>query len=346
MAKDQAALAAAVSTIERTHGKNAIMTLGAPPPAYGEDIVLAMSTGSLGLDLATGIGGYPKGRVVEIYGPEASGKTTLALHAIAAAQRAAGGAVALIDMDHTFDVAYARAVGVIVEKLLVSQPDTGEQAFDIAEVLTRSGAVDLVVFDSVPNLAPRAELEGEIAADDVGLRARLMSQTLRKLTAIAHRTGSTVLFVNRLKKAGASTYGDYGSAGSNALKFYASMRIDVRRIGFVADESTVATGPLLGRTQVKIAKNKCAPPFTQAEFSILYAEGIDTAGELLDLGVACGVIGDVSSGSAPTSDRVYMFGGVSLGRDREGARSCLRVHADIAATLRQAILATPTPGCV
>ena len=342
MAKDQAALAAAVSTIERNHGKNAIMTLGATrEPA--EEVVLATSTGSLGLDLATGIGGYPKGRVVEIYGPEASGKTTLALHAIAAAQRD-GGVVALIDMDHAFDVAYARAVGVIVEKLLVSQPDTGEQAFDIAEVLTRSGAVDLVVFDSVPNLAPRAELEGEVAADDMGLRARLMSQTLRKLTAIAHRTGTTVLFVNTLRR---SSTAPYGETSSNALKFYASMRIDVRAVG----ERTVTAGggvpDVHGKfVKVKVVKNKCAPPFTQAEFSILYAEGIDTAGELLDLGVACGVIGDVSSGGAPTSDRVYMFGGATLGRDREGARSCLRVHADIAATLRQAILAAPAPGRV
>lgn len=304
-------------------GKKAIMTLGDTTRDPSEEPVPVISTGSLGLDLATRIGGYPKGRVVELFGAESSGKTTLALHAIAQAQRV-GGVVAFIDSDHAFDVTYARAVGVDVGKLLVSQPDTGEQAFDIAEVLTRSGAVDLVVLDSLPNLTPRSETEGETSPDDTGLRARLASQALRKLTAVAHRTGTTVLFVNTLRKSSSTVWGT--ATTCNALKFYASMRVEVRRI---LHEET--NGTAVPRTRVKVVKNKCAAPFTEAEFSILYGVGIDTLGELLDLGTACGVV--------ERTGGVYTFSGSSLGRGRDRAKETLREVPELATTLRHAIVA-------
>ncbi len=270
------ALKGVMAAVEKQFGKGAVMTLGDdedPEP------VATISTGSLALDLATGIGGLPRGRIVEIFGPESSGKTTLALHAIAQAQRA-GGVAAFIDAEHALDVAYARAVGVETEKLLVSQPDTGEQALDITEVLVRSGVVDLVVIDSVAALTPKAELEGDMGDAHMGLQARLMSQALRKLTAAAYRGGTCLMFLNQLRqKIGVQFGSPETTTGGNALKFYASMRFDVRRIGQVK----VGDEPVGGRTRVKLVKNKCAPPFTEAEFEIRWGTGIDAMSELLDL---------------------------------------------------------------
>jgi len=250
-----------VASVEKQFGKGAIMALG---DEDGAEPVATIGTGSLALDLATGVGGYPRGRVIEVYGPESSGKTTLALHAIAQAQRS-GGVCAFIDAEHAIDINYARNLGVEVDKLLVSQPDTGEQALDIAEMLVRCGAVDLIVIDSVAALTPKAELEGEMGDSHMGLQARLMSQALRKLTGIAHRTGTTLLFINQLRQKIGVTFGNpETTTGGNALKFYASMRLDVRRIGQVK----IGDELVGGRTRVKIAKNKCAPPFTEAEFEI------------------------------------------------------------------------------
>ena len=319
------ALRAVVAAVEKQFGKGAVMTLGDdedPEP------VATIPTGSVALDLATGIGGYPRGRVVEIYGPESSGKTTLALHAIAEAQRA-GGVAAFIDAEHALDVAYARAIGVETDKLLISQPDTGEQALDITEMLVRSSAIDLVVIDSVAALTPKAELEGEMGDAHMGLQARLMSQALRKLTAVAYRAGTTLMFLNQLRQKIGVTFGSpETTTGGNALKFYASMRFDVRRIGQVkiGDESVG------GRTRVKIAKNKCAPPFTEAEFEIRWGTGIDAMSELLDMGVGRGLI--EKSGNHLT------FAGHPLGNGRERSRDTIAGNGELQGTLRQAIAAS------
>jgi recombination protein RecA len=319
------ALKSVLVAVEKQFGKGAVMTLGEdeePVP------VASFSSGSLALDLATGIGGYPRGRVVEIYGPESSGKTTLALHAITQAQRA-GGVAAFIDAEHAVDVAYARSIGVETEKLLISQPDTGEQALDITEMLVRSGAVDLVVIDSVAALTPKAELEGEMGDAHMGLQARLMSQALRKLTAAAYRSETTLMFLNQLRQKIGVTFGSpETTTGGNALKFYASMRFDVRRIGQVK----VGDEPVGGRTRVKIAKNKCAPPFTEAEFEIRWGTGIDTMSELLDLGVARGLVDKAGNHLS--------FAGSPLGNGRERSRDTLAGSVELQSTLRQAIVAS------
>jgi recombination protein RecA len=319
------ALKGVIVAVEKQFGKGAVMTLGDdedPEP------MATISTGSLALDLATGVGGYPRGRVVEIYGPESSGKTTLALHAIAEAQRQ-GGTAAFIDAEHALDVAYARIIGVATDKLLISQPDTGEQALDITEMLVRSGAVDLVVIDSVAALTPKAELEGEMGDAHMGLQARLMSQALRKLTAAAYRGETTLMFLNQLRQKIGVTFGSpETTTGGNALKFYASMRFDVRRIGQVK----VGDEPVGGRTRVKIAKNKCAVPFCEAEFEIRWGVGIDKVTELIDLGVSRGLI--------EKAGNHLSFGGSPLGNGRERSRDALSASVELQNTLRQAILAT------
>jgi recombination protein RecA len=313
-----------ISAVEKQFGKGAIMALGdqeEPEP------ISTIGTGSLALDLATGVGGYPRGRVIEIYGPESSGKTTLALHAIAEAQKA-GGVAAFIDAEHALDITYARSIGVQTEKLLVSQPDTGEQALDIAELLVRSGAVDLIVIDSVAALTPKAEIEGEMGDQHMGLQARLMSQALRKLTGVTYRTGTTLLFLNQLRQKIGVTFGSpETTTGGNALKFYASMRLDVRRIAQVK----IGDEPVGGRTRVKIAKNKCAPPFTEAEFEIRWGNGVDSASELIDLGLARGLVDKTGNHLA--------FAGSPLGNGRERSRDALLENVELQNTLRQAILA-------
>jgi recombination protein RecA len=318
------ALKGVVSAVEKQFGKGSVMTLGddeEPEP------VATIPSGSLALDLATGIGGYPRGRVVEIYGPESSGKTTLALHAIAQAQKT-GGIAAFIDAEHALDVAYARTIGVATDKLLVSQPDTGEQALDITEMLVRSGAVDLIVIDSVAALTPKAELEGDMGDAHMGLQARLMSQALRKLTAAAYRTGTTLMFLNQLRQKIGVTFGSpETTTGGNALKFYASMRFDVRRIGQVK----VGDEPVGGRTRVKVAKNKCAPPFCEAEFEVRWGMGVDTMTELLDLGIARGLV--------DKSGNHLAFAGTPLGNGRERSRDTIASNAELQSTLRQAIMA-------
>ena len=314
-----------IATVEKQFGKGAIMALG---DEQSLEPVATIGTGSLALDLATGVGGYPRGRVVEVYGPESSGKTTLALHAIAQSQRS-GGVCAFIDAEHAFDINYARNLGVEVDKLLVSQPDTGEQALDIAEMLVRSGAVDLIVVDSVAALTPKAELEGEMGDSHMGLQARLMSQALRKLTGISHRTGTTLLFINQLRQKIGVTFGSpETTTGGNALKFYASMRLDVRRIGQVKIGDEIVGG----RTRVKLAKNKCAPPFTEAEFEIRYGTGIDTLAELIDLGLARGLV--------EKSGNHLSFAGTTLGNGREKSRDALAQSPELQSTMRQAIFAS------
>ncbi|HEY4117909.1 MAG TPA: recombinase RecA [Byssovorax sp.] len=318
------ALKGIMSSVEKQFGKGAIMALG---DEEDTEPVATISTGSLALDLATGVGGYPRGRIVEIYGPESSGKTTLALHAIAEAQRH-GGVCAFIDAEHALDVAYAKDVGVETDRLLVSQPDTGEQALEIVEILVRSGAVDLVVIDSVAALTPKAEIEGEMGDSHMGLQARLMSQALRKLTAIAHRTGTTLMFLNQLRHKIGVTFGSpETTTGGNALKFYASMRLDVRRIGQVK----IGDEPVGGRTRVKLAKNKCAPPFTEAEFEIRWGHGVDTLAELIDLGLTRGLIDKNGNHLA--------FAGETMGNGRERSRDALKDNLELQSTLRQAIIA-------
>lgn len=313
-----------ITTVEKQFGKGAIMALG---DDEGTEPISTIPTGSLALDLATGVGGYPRGRVIEVYGPESSGKTTLALHAIAEAQRA-GGVCAFIDAEHAIDVNYARSIGVETDKLLVSQPDTGEQALDICEMLVKSGAVDLIVVDSVAALTPRAEIEGEMGDSHMGLQARLMSQALRKLTAVAHRTGTTLMFINQLRQKIGVTFGNpETTTGGNALKFYASMRMEVRRIGQVK----VGDELVGGRTRVKISKNKVAPPFCEAEFDIRYGSGVDNISELLDLGLARGLV--EKSGNHMT------FAGGALGNGRERSREALSQSPELQSTLRQAIYA-------
>ena len=296
------ALEATLKNVEKQFGKGAIMRLGTDDPLFkGVDVI---PTGAISLDIALGIGGYPKGRVVEIYGPESSGKTTLTLHAIAECQRQ-GGVAAFIDAEHALDVTYARALGVNVDELLVSQPDTGEQALEIADMLIRSGAVDIVVIDSVAALTPKAELEGEMGDSHVGLQARLMSQALRKLTGTLNRSNTCLFFINQIRsKIGVMFGSPETTSGGNALKFYASMRLDIRRIGALKD----GVGVVGNRTRVKVVKNKLAPPFRQAEFDIMYGEGMSKEGDLIDLGTDLGVV--EKSGSW------YSYDGERLGQGR------------------------------
>ena len=311
-------------SIEKQFGRGSIMPLGDDSTI---EPVSTLSSGSLSIDLATGIGGYPRGRIIEVFGPESSGKTTLALHAIAEAQKV-GGICAFIDAEHALDVNYAKKVGVEVDKLLVSQPDTGEQALDITEALVRSGAVDLIVIDSVAALVPKAELEGDMGDAHMGLQARLMSQALRKLTAVAHRTGTLIIFINQLRQKIGVVFGSpETTTGGNALKFYASMRLDVRRIG----QLKVGDELVGGRTRVKVVKNKCAPPFTEAEFDIRWGCGVDRITELLDLGIARALVD--RSGSH------LSFSGTTLGNGRERAREALASNPDMIRILRDAVAA-------
>ncbi|NNL66669.1 MAG: recombinase RecA, partial [Myxococcales bacterium] len=314
----------AVSTIEKQFGKGSIQTMDGDGIAQDVD---AISSGSPSLDIALGIGGYPRGRVVEIYGPESSGKTTLTLHAVAEAQKA-GGVCAFIDAEHALDVGYARKLGVNVEDLLVSQPDTGEQALEIADVLIKSGAIDLVVVDSVAALVPRAEIEGEMGDTHVGLQARLMSQALRKLTGTLSKSGTTIMFINQIRmKIGVMFGNPETTSGGNALKFYSSVRLDVRRIGAIKDGDAVVGN----RTRVKVVKNKCAPPFRQAEFDILYNEGVSLEGDLLDLAVESDIV--EKSGSW------FSYGSERIGQGRENARRFLKENKDIAATVAEKVFA-------
>jgi len=309
----QKALAAALGQIEKQFGKGSVMRLG----DSGVDMTMGViSTGSLSLDVALGIGGLPRGRVVEIYGPESSGKTTLALQVIAECQKL-GGAAAFVDAEHALDIGYARRLGVNVEDLLVSQPDTGEQALEICDMLLRSGAVDLVVVDSVAALVPRAEIEGEMGDSHVGLQARLMSQALRKLTGTVAKTNATVIFINQIRmKIGVMFGNPETTSGGNALKFYSSVRIDVRRIGALKDGEEV----IGNRTRVKVVKNKVAPPFRQAEFDIIYNEGISREGDLLDLGV--------EEGFVEKSGAWYSYDGERIGQGRENARRFMKENRD------------------
>ena len=316
------ALDAALSQIERNFGKGSIMRLGKNNKAMDVETV---STGSLGLDIALGVGGLPRGRVVEIYGPESSGKTTLALHCLAEAQKK-GGICAFIDAEHALDPIYARKLGVNVDDLLISQPDAGEQALEIADTLVRSGAVDVLVIDSVAALVPRAELEGEMGDSMPGLQARLMSQALRKLTASINRSNTMVIFINQIRMKIGVMYGSpETTTGGHALKFYASVRLDIRRIGAIKERDEVV-GNL---TRVKVVKNKLAPPFKQVEFDIMYGEGISKAGELIDLGVKAGVV--EKSGSW------FSFDSQRIGQGRENAKLFLKANPDIAAKIETAV---------
>ncbi len=307
------ALEVAITQIEKNFGKGAIMRLGSEGVAEGLQII---STGSLTLDIATGIGGFPRGRVIEIFGPESSGKTTLALSAIAQAQ-AQGGTAAFIDAEHALDVVYAQKLGVHSEDLLVSQPDTGEQALEVAEVLVRSGAVDIIAIDSVAALVPRAEIEGDMGDSLPGLQARLMSQALRKLTAAISKSMTTVIFINQIRmKIGVMFGSPETTTGGNALKFYSSMRLDIRRIESLKEnQETIG-----GRVRVKVVKNKVAPPFKQAEFDIFFNEGISKIGEIVDLGVDKGVIDKAGAW--------YSYGGNRIGQGRENAKEYLRQNPE------------------
>ena len=311
------AIETAMQQIERTYGKGSIMRFGDNTVSNVE----AISTGSLALDLALGIGGLPKGRIIEIYGPESSGKTTLALHVLAQAQKA-GGEVAFIDAEHALDITYARALGVKVEDMLVSQPDTGEQALEITEALVRSGAIDVIVVDSVAALVPRAEIEGEMGDSFVGLHARLMSQALRKLTGAVGKTNTIVIFINQLREKVGVMYGNPEvTTGGRALKFYSSVRIDVRRIEALKNGSEI----IGNRTRAKVVKNKMAPPFREAEFDIMYGEGISMLGELIDLGVKLDLV--QKSGSW------YSMGETRIGQGRDSAKQYLRDNPEVAAKL-------------
>src|SRR5271167_1407234 len=311
----QRALDAALAQIERAFGKGSIMKLGSHEAA---DDIEVISTGSLGLDIALGIGGLPRGRVVEIYGPESSGKTTLALHVIAEAQRA-GGACAFIDAEHALDPGYARKLGVKVDDLLISQPDAGEQALEITDTLVRSGAIDVVVIDSVAALVPRAELEGEMGDSHMGLHARLMSQALRKLTGSVSRGNTMLIFLNQIRmKIGVMFGNPETTTGGQALKFYASLRMEIRRIGQIKEREVVVGN----QTRVKVVKNKLAPPFRQVEFDIMYGEGISKIGELIDLGVKAGVV--------EKSGAWFSYDSQRIGQGRENAKVFLREHKDIA----------------
>ena len=316
------ALDAALSQIERNFGKGSIMRLGKNDKSMDIDVV---STGSLGLDIALGVGGLPRGRVVEIYGPESSGKTTLALHCLAEAQKK-GGICAFIDAEHALDPIYARKLGVNVDDLLISQPDTGEQALEIADTLVRSGAVDVLVIDSVAALVPRAELEGEMGDSQPGLQARLMSQALRKLTASINRSNTMVIFINQIRMKIGVMYGSpETTTGGHALKFYASVRLDIRRIGAIKERDEVVGN----QTRVKVVKNKLAPPFKQVEFDIMYGEGISKTGELVDLGVKAGVV--------EKSGAWFSYDSQRIGQGRENAKAFLKANPDIAGKIEAAV---------
>ncbi len=317
------ALDAALAQIERAFGKGSIMKLGQREALEIE----AISTGSLGLDIALGIGGLPKGRIVEIYGPESSGKTTLALHVVAEAQKKAG-ACAFIDAEHALDPAYAKKLGVDIDNLLISQPDAGEQALEIADTLVRSGAIDVLVIDSVAALVPKAELEGEMGDSLPGLQARLMSQALRKLTASISKSNTLVIFINQIRmKIGVMFGSPETTTGGNALKFYASVRLDIRRIGALKDKDEV----IGNHTRVKVVKNKVAPPFKVVEFDIMYGEGVSKTGELIDLGEKAGVV--EKSGSW------FSYDGQRIGQGRENAKNFLREHPEIAQTIENKVRA-------
>jgi recombination protein RecA len=317
------ALEAALSQIERAFGKGSIMKLGANTAMEVE----AISTGSLGLDIALGIGGLPKGRIIEIYGPESSGKTTLALSTLAECQRN-GGICAFVDAEHALDPVYARKLGVNVDELLISQPDTGEQALEIADTLVRSGAVEILVVDSVAALTPKAELEGEMGDSLPGLQARLMSQAMRKLTASISKSNCMVIFINQIRmKIGVMFGSPETTTGGNALKFYASVRLDIRRIGAIKDRDEVVGN----QTRVKVVKNKVAPPFKMVEFDIMYGEGISKVGELVDLGVVAGIV--EKSGSW------YSYNGERIGQGRDNAKTFLRQNTEMANAIEAAIRA-------
>ncbi len=321
-AERQRALDAALTQIERAFGKGSIMKLGAGGRPVETEVV---STGSLSLDIALGIGGLPRGRVIEIYGPESSGKTTMALHVVANAQKT-GGSCAFIDAEHALDPVYARKLGVKVEDLLISQPDTGEQALEIADTLVRSGALDVLVVDSVAALVPKAELEGEMGESHMGLQARLMSQALRKLTSSIARSRCMVIFINQIRQKIGVMFGNpETTTGGNALKFYASVRLDIRRIGAIKDKDSV----IGNQTRVKVVKNKLAPPFRVVEFDIMYGEGVSKAGELLDLGLQAGTV--EKSGAWLSCD------GERIGQGRENARQYLKDHPDMAEAIEKQI---------
>ena len=317
----QKALEAALSQIERSHGKGSIMKLGQQTAVEVESV----PTGSLGLDIALGIGGLPRGRVVEIYGPESSGKTTLALHVVAEAQKT-GGTCAFVDAEHALDPSYARKLGVVLDELLISQPDTGEQALEIADTLVRSGAIDVLVIDSVAALVPRAELEGEMGDSHVGLHARLMSQALRKLTGSISRSRCMVIFINQIRmKIGVMFGSPETTTGGNALKFYASVRLDIRRIGSIKDRDEVVGN----QTRVKVVKNKVAPPFKVVEFDIMYGEGVSKTGELLDLGVNAGIVEKAGAW--------FSFDGQRIGQGRENSKAFLKENPAIAGEIERRI---------
>ena len=323
-ADKKAALETALAQIEKQFGKGAVMKLGANVTMQ----VDAIPTGSLGLDLALGIGGVPRGRIVEVYGPESSGKTTLALQILAEAQKM-GGEVAFIDVEHALDPTYAAALGVDIDSLLVSQPDTGEQAMEICEALVRSGAIDAVVVDSVAAMVPRAEIEGEMGDSHVGLQARLMSQALRKLTGVIGKTNTVCIFINQLREKVGIVYGNPEvTTGGRALKYYSSVRIDVRRIEGLKD----STGAFIGnRTRAKIVKNKVAPPFREAEFDIMFGEGISKIGEILDLGVKLGVV--------QKSGAWFNYGEMRLGQGRDNAKQFLKEHPEVSAEIEKIVRA-------
>ena len=316
------ALDAALSQIERSFGKGSIMRLGKNEKAVEIETV---STGSLGLDIALGVGGLPRGRVIEIYGPESSGKTTLALHTVAEAQKR-GGVCGFIDAEHALDPVYARKLGVNLEDLLISQPDTGEQALEITDTLVRSGAIDVLVVDSVAALVPRAEIEGEMGEVQPGLQARLMSQALRKLTASISRSNCMVIFINQIRMKIGVMYGSpETTTGGNALKFYASVRLDIRRVGSIKDREEV----IGNTTRVKVVKNKVAPPFKQVEFDIMYGEGVSKVGELIDLGVKAGIV--------EKSGAWFSYDSQRLGQGRENAKGFLKQNPDVAARIEAQI---------
>jgi recombination protein RecA len=317
----QKALDAALAQIDRAFGKGSAMRLGSREAIEIETI----STGSLGLDIALGIGGLPRGRVVEVYGPESSGKTTLALHAVAEAQKA-GGVAAFIDAEHALDPIYARKLGVDVDNLIVSQPDTGEQALEITDTLVRSNAVDILVIDSVAALVPRAEIEGEMGDSQVGLQARLMSQSLRKLTGSISKSKCLVIFINQLRMKIGVMYGNpETTTGGNALKFYASVRLDIRRTGQIKDRDEI----IGNTTRVKVVKNKLAPPFKQVEFDIMYGQGVSKLGEILDLGAKAGIV--EKSGSW------FSYDSIRIGQGRENAKSYLRDNPEMADKIERSI---------